>query len=171
MPTQVFRGVPGGRLHDSTLTAGPDLVTPRVGRGLVLADLDNDRRLDALLVDQRGPLALFRNTTPPAGRSLVLRLEGTRSGRDAIGARVTVRAGGTSRTAWRHGGGSYLSAGDPRMFLGFGVVDSDTAKVEIAWPSGVVQVLEGIPLDSAHLIREGDEAVQPLRGYASGVSP
>ena len=87
---------------------------------LARADLDNDGRIDVLLVAQNSPLVYFHNRTESAGHFLTVRLEGTRSNRDAIGARVTVTAGGRRQTAWRLGGGSYDSAEDPRLHFGVG---------------------------------------------------
>jgi hypothetical protein len=109
----------------------------------------------ALLVAQNTPLAYFHNQTRQAGHFLTLHLEGTASNRDAIGARVTVTAGGRRQTAWRIGGGSYASASDPRLHFGLGsaqVVDD----VEIRWPSGRVDHIDKPSVDRAYHVREGE---------------
>src|SRR5262249_56998502 len=111
---------------------------PRVGRGLAVADLDNDGRLDLLVVASGQPLAYFHNRGP-AGHFVTFRLEGAspRSNRDAIGARATVIAAGRRHFAQRIGGGSFLSAGDHRLH--FGVEDATRIEaVEGRWPSGCV---------------------------------
>ena len=88
--------------------------------GVAAADLDNDGRVDLLVLAQNQPLAYFHNRTE-GGHRLTIRLEGTASNRDAVGARVVVIAEGRSDgRAWRFGGGSYQSAGDPRLHFGLG---------------------------------------------------
>src|SRR5207302_1494005 len=99
-----------------------DLVVRRPGpgrfrrpqRGIATGDLDNDGRVDAVLVAQNEPLVYLHNVTGPIGRSLTLRLEGTASNRDAVAAVVRAVVRGRVLEARRVGGGSYLSAGDPR---------------------------------------------------------
>jgi hypothetical protein len=162
MPPQLFLGAPGGRLVDLGAQAGAPWGRERLGRALVAGDLDNDGRTDLLMACLDEPLVYLRNATE-AGHWLTLRLEGTASGRDAVGARVAVTAGGRTRVAWRLGGGSYQSAGDPRLHFGLG----DAAKVdsvEVRWPSGRVDRLEGLAADAGHLLREG-AAPLPLAGF------
>src|SRR5262249_5921643 len=137
MPAQLFLGGAGGRLTDVSDRAGRPWQVPRVGRGLAAGALDNDGRVDLLLVAQAGPLAYLHNWTTPAGHALTLQLEGTASPRDAVGARVTVIAGGRRQVAWRFGGGSYQSASDPRLHFGLGDTDRIDA-IEVSWPSGQV---------------------------------
>jgi hypothetical protein len=99
-----------------------------------------------------------------AGHWATFGLEGVESGRDAVGARVTVSAGGRDRVGWRIGGGSYQSSGDPRVHFGLGDADRIEA-VEVAWPSGRVDRFEGLSVDAGYLIREGAEATIPLPGF------
>jgi len=165
MPAQLLRGISGGRFADAAPDAGAALLAPHVGRGLAVGDLDNDGRLDALLVAQGEPPVYLHNRTPRAGNhSLTLALRGTRSNRDGVGARVTVRAGGRESVAQRVGGGSYLSAGDPRLHFGLGAagrVDS----VEVRWPSGRVDRHESLPADAGLTLVEGESAPRPLAGW------
>ncbi|HLH27942.1 MAG TPA: VCBS repeat-containing protein, partial [Acidimicrobiales bacterium] len=98
MPAQLLAGDAKGRLTDVTEESGAVWSVPRVGRGLVRADLDNDGRADLLLVAQNSPLAYFHNRTGRAGHFVTLRLEGATSSRDAIGARVTVTSSGRRQT-------------------------------------------------------------------------
>ena len=77
MPVQLLLGGPGGRLTDVTARAGPPLLAPHIGRGLAIGDLDNDGRIDAVLVAQNEPLVYLHNRTA-GGHWLTIALEGTR---------------------------------------------------------------------------------------------
>ncbi len=156
-------GTAAGRLVDATEQAGPALLTPRLGRGLATGDLDNDGRPDALLVDLLGPLAYLHNQTTPRGHFLILTLEGTSSNRDGVGAVVEVRAGEQQHVAQRFGGGSYLSAGDPRLHFGLGQA-TKIDSIEIRWPSGQVDRLENLDADTRYRIREGADIAERLDG-------
>jgi thioredoxin-like negative regulator of GroEL len=163
MPAQLLVGGDGGHLTDVSDRAGPPWRVSRVGRGLAAGDLDNDGRVDLLLLAQDTPLAYFHNRTP-AGHALTLRLEGTASNRDAVGARVTVIAGGRRQVAWRFGGGSYQSAPDPRLHFGLG--DSDRVEaIEVAWPSGRIDRFGPLAADTGHVLREGQAEPRPLAGF------
>ena len=140
MPAQLYLGQGGGNFVEVSRKAGDCWSVPRVGRGLALGDLDNDGRQDLLILAQAGPLAFFRNLgTGPDQKtaSLTIRLEGSKSNRDAVGARVRVTSNGKSQTGWRLGGSSFLSANDPRLHFGLGAGEKDeTAEIEVRWPSG-----------------------------------
>ena len=121
MPTRLLLGTEGGRLTDVSDAAGACCQVPRLGRGLAVGDLDNDGRLDVLIVAERENLAYFHNEGP-AGRFVTIKLEGLppRTNRGAVGACVAVTAGGRRRVAQRIGGGSFLSACDGRLHFGLG---------------------------------------------------
>jgi hypothetical protein len=103
-------------------------------------------------VNGEAPL-LLRNEA--IGRHWIgLRLVGTRSNRDAVGARVDFSANGRARHRLRRGGGSYLSDHDPRVVLGLGE-RSSVDGVEIHWPSGGVDRVDGLPLDAYSVVKEG----------------
>jgi hypothetical protein len=163
MPAQLFIGGEGGRLTDVSDRAGLCWQVPRVGRGLAAGDLDNDGRVDLVLVAQDGPLAYFHNRTA-GGYALTVRLEGTASNRDAVGARVTVVAGDRRQVAWRFGGGSYQSASDSRLH--FGLADADRIEaIEVAWPSGRSDRFGPLAADAGYLLREGQAEPAPLAGF------
>jgi len=163
MPAQLLAGTPRGRFVDVTAGAGPAWQIPRLGRGLASADLDNDGRVDLLVLAQNQPLAFFHNRTR-GGRWLTLRLEGTASNRDAVGARVSVTAGGRTRTAWRFGGGSYQSASDTRLHFGLGRAER-AERVEVTWPSGRSERFDDLTADAGYLLREGAGQPAPLAGF------
>jgi tetratricopeptide (TPR) repeat protein len=163
MPAQLLIGGEGGKLSDASQLAGPPWQVPRVGRGLAVGDLDNDGRPDLLLLAQDVPLAYFHNRTA-AGHFLTLRLEGERSNRDAIGARVTIYAGGRRQVVSRFGGGSYQSASDPRLHIGLGGAER-VQTLEVLWPSGQVSRFGPLEPDTGYLIREGHREATPLPGF------
>ena len=166
MPAQLLLGGPNGRFVDAKGPANDPWSVPRVGRGLAVADLDNDGRLDALILPQDGPLAYLHQAaskSDPARRSVTFRLEGTKSNRDGVGARVEVVAGGRRQSAWRVGGGSYQSAGDPRLHVGVG--DAVIESVKVYWPSGSVDAHPGLTAGRGYRLREGGAAA-PLEGLA-----
>ncbi len=160
MPAQLMLGGANGRLTDVSAAAGPPFQVPRLGRGLAVGDLDNDGRLDAILVGHEGPVAYFHNMGP-GGHSITIRLEGSKSNRDAVGARVSVKAGGRLLVADRFGGGSYQSASDPRLHFGLAGA-TKVEDVEVRWPSGRVDHYRGLAADAGYHIREGDPTPRPL---------
>ena len=111
MPAQLFLNDGQGKLIDVSDRAGAPWKVPRIARGLAVGDIDNDGRADIVIVSENDPLAVLRNQTSSTNHFITLSLEGTRSNRDAVGARVTVTAAGKSHVTARLGGGSYLSAG------------------------------------------------------------
>jgi hypothetical protein len=127
-----------------------------LGRGLAVGDLDNDGALDVLVLNQNQPLVYLHNRTEGRGHFIRFRLEGTRSNRDAVGARVTIRCAGRRRISERVGGGSYQSANDPRLHFGLGPSTRVDA-FEVRWPSGRVDRHGGLAADHDYLVREGEE--------------
>jgi tetratricopeptide (TPR) repeat protein len=167
MPAQLLMGTRSGRLGDAAANepVGAALRVPHLGRGLAAGDLDNDGRIDAVIVSQGEALVYLHNRTERTGSHFVtLLLEGTRSNKDAIGALVKVRAGEVERVAQRVGGGSYQSSGDPRLHFGLGPTDR-IDWVEVRWPSGAVERFEHMPVDTGHLLREGSGTAARLPGW------
>jgi hypothetical protein len=165
MPCRLYEGRPGGRLLDVSERSGPPWAVPRLGRGLAAGDLDNDGRVDLLIVSQDEPLAYFHNRTERAGHFVTFRLEGTASNRDGVGARVVVTTSQGRQVAQRVGGGSYLSACDGRLHFGLGASNS-VESVEVRWPSGRIDRWKDVAADTGYLLCEGDSAVRPLAGFS-----
>ncbi len=162
MPALLMAGTASGRLVDVTGSSGDALQVPRLGRALAEGDLDNDGRGDVLIVAQDGPIAFLHNQTD-AGHSVTFRLEGTRSNRDGVGAKLTLETGGLRRTAQRVGGGSFQSAGDPRLHFGLGSA-TQLKTVEVHWPSGQVDRFSNLAADRGYRLREGDPEALVLPG-------
>ncbi len=100
--------------------AGAPWQVRRLAHGLAFGDIDNDGRTDVLLMSSNVPLALLRNQSASKNHFLVLSLEGTKSNRDAVGARVAISASGQTQVRVRFGGGSYLAASESRLHFGLG---------------------------------------------------
>ncbi|MGP0069623.1 MAG: FG-GAP-like repeat-containing protein [Isosphaeraceae bacterium] len=169
MTAQLFLGGGPARLIDVTQRAGPPFQQLHVGRGLAVGDLDNDGRLDALMAAQNEPLVVFRNRTEPRGHFITFRLEGSRSNRDGVGARVTIQAGGRRQVAQRFGGGSYASAGDPRLHFGLGPFEM-VEWAQVHWPSGRVDRFEDLASDRGYHLREGEPQAMPLAGFGTAAT-
>jgi hypothetical protein len=122
-----------------------DLLQPIVGRGSAFADIDGDGDLDAVFTQIAGPPLLLRNDLPRGRNWVRLKLTGTKSNRDAIGAWIKVRAGGRTLSRQVMPTRSYLSQSELPVTIGLGdatKVDS----VEITWPGGGTQKISPPPL-------------------------
>ncbi|MBA2356557.1 MAG: CRTAC1 family protein [Acidobacteria bacterium] len=145
-----------GTLRDVSSAAGPVFQKRFPARGLAVGDLDNDGRLDVLINNNGDAPLLLQNRAGQANHWVGLRLQGTTCNRDAVGARISWSAGGTVRRRFKTGGGSYLSAHDPREILGLGTA-TQVEWVEIAWPGPSTRVdrLTNLAIDRYHLVVEG----------------
>jgi hypothetical protein len=142
-----------GKFRDVTAQAGAALQTLRVGRGLAVADYDNDGRLDVAISSLGRTPALLHNVTPKAGNWISIRAQGGKSNARGIGATVRVHTGATIQVREISSGSSYLSANDVRLHVGVGaatVVD----RIEILWPSGAKQVLEKVTVNQVIVVKE-----------------
>jgi len=149
----LFENVGKGRFEDSGRRHGAYFSQAFVGRGLALADVDQDGDLDAAVSNSDQQAVLLRNDGGNARHHLRLRLSGTRSNRDGIGAKVTVTAGGKKLVEELRSGTSYLSQNELVLHFGLGSA-AKAEKVEIRWPSGVTQVLADVAADRTHVVKE-----------------
>jgi hypothetical protein len=134
--------------------SSPDFASPKVGRGLAVGDFDRDGDLDILITTNNGPAYLFRNDQPPGNRSLRLRLVGTKSNRDAIGATARIFHGGTSQARTVKSGSSYLSQSELPVTFGVGRRDR-VDRLVIAWPSGRTEEFTNVATGRAYDCVEG----------------
>jgi hypothetical protein len=166
MPPHLFRNTGKGKFEEVTKSLGLAFATPRVGRGAAYADFNNDGRLDLLLSTNGGPVYLFRNDTQGAAasnKSLRIKLIGTKSNRDGLGATVRVTSGGETQTQMLRSGSSYLSASE--LVLTFGLAQREKAdSIEIRWPSGLVHRLSGVAAGQTATVTEG-KGITSSRAY------
>jgi hypothetical protein len=157
-PNQLFENVGGGRFVEVSARAGSYFRRAGVSRGSAAGDVDNDGDLDLLVTNNNAHVELLRNESAPGRGWIALRLISRYGGRDAIGARVRLVAGGRERIGEVRGASSYLSQGDPRVHFGLGELD-EVERVEIVWPEGERQSLRGgeLRLGAVNLIRQPRE--------------
>jgi hypothetical protein len=166
MPPHLFRNLGKGKFEEVTSLMGSAFNAPRVGRGAAYADINNDGRLDLLLSTNGGPAYLFRNEAQAdaANRSLRLKLVGTKSNRDGLGAVARVTVGGDTQTQMLRSGSSYLSSSE--LVLTFGLAQHDKAdSIELRWPSGQIDHLANIAAGQTVTVTEG-KSQTAARPYA-----
>ena len=155
MKAQIFRGHPDGRFTEiSANQAGALFDTPRLGRGMALIDWNRDGMLDFVATDLEQPVMLAENQSYHRNQSLRIKLIGTRSNRDAIGAkiRITVTAG-EERFFQITAGDGYQSSNERNLCIGVGRHDR-VEQIEIKWPSGFVTNADNVTLDREWLVVE-----------------
>jgi hypothetical protein len=133
--------------------AGPGIVARHCSRGCAFGDFDNDGDMDVLIMNVNEPPSLLRNDAPAGNHWIKIRLEGVKSNRSAIGARVLARYGGKVQAQEVLSQSSYLSASDPRLHFGLGA--ATTADIEIHWPLGLVEKYPALAAGQLVTIREG----------------
>jgi hypothetical protein len=153
-PNAVFRGSASGRFRDVTAGAGADMQRARAHRGCAFGDLDGDGRVDVVVSVIGEPAEVLHNATEGAGHWLVLRLQGTNSNRDGLGATVKL-TGEKGHVQYNHATTAvgYASSSDKRVYFGLGA-DRTAREIEIRWPSGVRQVLRNVPADRVLAVDE-----------------
>ena len=149
----LFRNLGNGRFAQLRDEAGPAMAARHCSRGCAFGDFDNDGDVDMVVMNQNEPPSLIRNDAPPGNHWLKVQLEGTKSNRSAIGARVIVRYGAKVQAQERMSQSSYCSANDPRLHFGLGA--AATADVEVHWPSGLVENMRGVAANQLLKMREG----------------
>ena len=150
--TLLFRNN-AGRFTDISRQAGPALQVPRAARGLAVGDLDGDGRPEAVILNMNEKPSVLQNTAPATGHFLNLHLEGVKANRSAIGARVTVEAGGKRWVDEVMSGASFYSQHSAVLHFGLGAIKAE-ARVTVRWPGGAAQTWR-VAVDSRCDLREG----------------
>jgi tetratricopeptide (TPR) repeat protein len=147
-----------GTFSDVSAAAGLDFVED--GRAFALADFDHDGRQEIVLKNRNAPqIRLLKNMLAELPPSIAFRLQGTKSNRDGIGARVTIETLSGQQTRTLQAGSGFLSQHSKDIFFGLGEVKGPV-QASIHWPSGLVQALKGLPINQRIWVVEGSE---PLR--------
>jgi hypothetical protein len=150
----LFHNRGGGQLVDIAQEIGGDFGSPKVGRGAAFGDFDLDGDLDVIVTTNGGPAHLYRNDLERSNRGVRLTLQGARSNRDGIGARVRARVGSTWLTRIVRTGSSYLSQSELPLTFGLGASTAvDEAIVE--WPSGARDRVGPLRAGHSYVVTEG----------------
>jgi hypothetical protein len=160
-PMQMFRNNHHGAFEDISKASGVFEMPPESRRGAAFGDVYNDGNIDILVLNIGQPPSLLINQTRNSNHRVAFQLIGSKSNRAAIGARVTIHAAGGMQFNEVRGGGSYLSQNDLRLHFGLGT-DDKIGLVEIAWPSGKVEVLRDLQADFIYVITEGQGVRQSI---------
>jgi enediyne biosynthesis protein E4 len=147
-----------GTFCDASEQAGPALRLARVSRGLAVGDLFNDGSIDVVVEDLTGAPMILKNAGLPGRHWVSFELQGTKSNRLAIGARLKLVAGGMTQTEEIRSGGSYLSQSDLRVHFGLNAA-SKIDSIEIRWPSGKIETLKNLDADKFYSVLEGEGLV------------
>src|SRR5437868_10237723 len=154
-----------GTFRDVSSQVGGDFVRPELGRGLCVADYDNNGTVDFAVSNNGGPAELWRTHPPNENSWITFNLIGTKSNRDAVGTKIWLTAGGMTQFQQKMGGGSYLSSGDPRLFFGLGKARK-AELVRVEWPRGRKEEFRDLAADEFVTLREGSGIIykRPARG-------
>jgi hypothetical protein len=186
-PRIVFRNQGNGTFIELDDAAEPALASRHVSRGCAFGDFDNDGDLDIVIMNQNEAPSLMRNDAPAMNRWIKVRLQGTKSNRSGIGARVTVRSGSKVLVQEAMSQSSYVSCNDPRLHFGLGMASAsatsaaaggavkegaDSVEIEVRWPLGLVERHKNVAVNRLVTLREGSGSLQsePLIPASSDTS-
>ncbi|MCU1297049.1 MAG: ASPIC/UnbV [Acidobacteriaceae bacterium] len=166
-PPHLFRNLGAGKFQEVTASLGTVFASPRVARGAAYADIDNDGFLDVLFTTNGGRAYLFHNEGG-SNHSLRIKLAGTKSNRDGIGAVIRVTSGKDAQSKMLRSGSSYLSQSE--LVLTFGLGEQTKADaIEVRWPSCQVEKLSNVNAGQTITIEEG-KGVTSSRSYSKPTS-
>jgi enediyne biosynthesis protein E4 len=162
-PKLLFLNRHDGTFRNVSTLVGKAIQIPQVSRGVAFGDLFNDGRIDIVVENLQGRPTILRPIGGSPNHWIGLALEGTRSNRLALNARVKVTSGNLVQTGEVWSGGSYLSQSDLRLHFGLGANESVSA-IQVAWPAGGTQIFHNLAADRFYFIREGQEPIQQRLG-------
>jgi len=151
---QLFRNLRNGRFD---LVSGQEagFTKPRSSRGTAFGDLENKGRIEIVVNNIDETPFLYRQKRPNTGAWVRLKLVGTKCNRDAIGARITITAGGLTQIDEVRSADSYISSSDVRVHFGLGKALA-VEQLQVRWPDGSVEKRTGLAINKEHVIRQGE---------------
>jgi hypothetical protein len=162
-PRAVFRNLGHGAFEELVEQAGPGVSAVHCSRGCAFGDFDNDGDIDVVVVNLNEPPSLLRNDLSGNANWIKVKLEGVKSNRSAIGARVLAHYGGKIQAQAVLSQSSFFSCNDPRLHFGLG--NSSSVDLEVFWPSGLRESYKHFSTNQLLTIREGVGPV-PNRGWS-----
>jgi hypothetical protein len=168
-PRILYHNNGNGTFTDISADAGSGITAMHAGRGLAIGDLWNDGRLSAVISNMNDHPSLLANQVRSPNHWIAVRTVGTKSNRDGIGARLTVKAGSRTLVDEVRSGASYASQSDMRVHFGLGAA-TKVDWVQIRWPSGGVDQFENLPVDTIQTLKEGSGkllGVEPRKAVGS----
>lgn len=160
-PLLLFRNKGNRTFEDATALAGLDRLPLSAHRGVAFGDVNNDGKVDILVLNAGAPPTLLINRSETGNHAVLFKLIGSKSNRAAIGARVTIEAGGMRQFNEVRSGSSYCSQNDLRLHFGLGK-EAKIADVEVSWPSGKKDVFKNVAADSIYTIVEDKGITQQV---------
>ena len=160
-PRLVFRNLGGGRFEELIEEAGSGVAAAHSSRGCAFGDFDNDGDVDVLVMNMNEPPSLLRNDVTGTGRWVKVLLEGVKSNRSAIGARVIARYDGRAHAQEVTAQSSFYSTNDRRLHFGLGAASK--ADLTIRWPNGASEQVPNVDANQLVVIREGAGIVRRQR--------
>jgi hypothetical protein len=160
-PKILFLNQRNGTFKDISKLAGAAIQIPQVSRGMAIGDLFNDGKLEAVVENLKGQPMILRPEGGPQNHWISFQLEGVKSNRLALNARVRATAGDLVQLGEVISGGSYLSQNDLRIHFGLGG-HQRVDKAEVLWPDGKVETLTNLAADRFYSVREGAGVVSSM---------
>jgi hypothetical protein len=151
----LFENLGGGKFRDVTSRSGPALQVERIGRGLAVADFDNDGNLDVAISSLGQRAVLLRNQGARPGNWIMLRAKGKKSNGFGLGATVKLQTAEGLQVREINNVASYLSSNDTRLHFGLGAART-IQQIEILWPGGAHQVLKDVAVNQILVVEEPD---------------
>jgi len=161
-PRVLFRNLGNRKFEELGQEAGPGVTEAHCSRGCAFGDFDNDGDVDILIVNLNEPPSLLRNDLRAKHNWIKVKLEGVKSNRSAIGARVLVRYGGKVQAQAVLSQASFYSGNDPRLHFGLGIFDS--VDIEVFWPNGLHEKFKAVGTNQLVTLREG-AGIVPSKGW------